>query len=165
MRTSGDADRAILLERAAQLAQPVEVEAVAHAEMLVFLLAGERYAVPAMALREVVMLTQRVPFPGAVAPIVGLTLWRGSLLRLIDVRARLGLPMTALNDLARVLVIEGATSTLGLLVDDVLEMRPIDVQQLDAPAVGTVRRTELIVGVTHDAIAVLSAERLLDLDP
>jgi purine-binding chemotaxis protein CheW len=165
MMSSRSSELAILRERAAQLAQRLESDVAVHTEMLVFVLAGERYAVPATALREVIMLTQRVPFPGAPAPIAGLTLWRGTLLRLVDIRALLGLPMTSLNDLARVLVMEGATTPLGLLVDEVLEMRAIDASKLDAPAMGTVRRTELIVGVTNDAIAVLSPERLLDLDP
>ncbi|HCT56290.1 MAG TPA: chemotaxis protein CheW [Gemmatimonas aurantiaca] len=156
---------AILRARAAHLAQRIEPEVVASTDVLVFMLAGERYAVPAATLREVVMLTQRVPLPGATVPVVGLTLWRGALLRLVDIRAMLGLPMTSLNDLARVLVMESATSTIGLLVDEVLEMRAIDVSQLEEPARGTVRHTDLIVGVTKDVVAVLSAERLLDLDP
>jgi len=165
MNTTESTDRAILLARAAHLAQPVVVETGTFTDMLVFVLAGERYAVPASAVREVVVLTQRVPYPGAVKPIVGLTLWRGALLRLIDIRTRLGLKATALNDLARVLVIEGARTTLGLLVDDVQEVRPIDVPRLRTPALGTVRHTELIVGVTADAVAVLTTERLLELDP
>ncbi len=151
---------AVLAERARALARVEAPPADGRVPMVLFQLAGERYAIDASCVREVFRLTELALLPGAAPPLVAGPVRRGDLLMVLDLRRGLGLPADALDDLRLVLVLERPGAAVGVLADEVLgivSLRPRDVDRsADART-----RNQYVHGVTHDAVAVLEASALL----
>lgn len=161
---TGEQVRALLEERARVLARPVgrgpgggTVEAVS------FVLADERYAIESRFVVEVFPLADLALLPGAKAPVLGVTGWRGGLLTVLDLRPLLGISTTALNDLGRVIVIGEARAAFGILVDSVREIVSLRECDVRAPPDGVAVRRDYVRGVTGDALVVLDGGRLLRL--
>ncbi len=157
---SEEQSRAILVERARELAKVETPLPDDRVSMVLFRLAGERYAIEASCVREVFRLTDLAMLPGAEPPLVAVTVRRGDLLMVLDLRRGLGLPADALDDLRLVLVIERPGAAAGLLADEVLEVVPLRPREIDRSAGGRTRN-DYVHGVTHDAVVVLEASALL----
>ncbi|TNC09373.1 chemotaxis protein CheW [Methylobacterium terricola] len=92
---------------------PVRTESV-----LALDLAGERYGLPADAVRAAVPAPETlVRVPGARDGLAGLATLRGRALPVLDLRRRLGLPSAPATGRRRLLVIEADGARAGLLVD------------------------------------------------
>jgi len=155
---------AILAERARKLAQPRVVASVgATVETISFLLTNETYAIETRYVISAFRLTAFAPLPGAPAPVFGLAVWRGDLLTLIDLRPALGLSVTALNDLSRVLVLGYDRPVFGLVVDDVRDLKTIRESEIGPLPSATPRNRRYLRGMTPDAVLVLDGDPLLRL--
>jgi purine-binding chemotaxis protein CheW len=151
-------DAAVLAERARLLARPVAApDARDVADAIVVRLAKELYAIEASAVLEAVALSELAPLPGAIPPVFAVTVWRGDLLLLLDVRRSLGLS-AALSDLRYVVVLAGDDGPVGILVDEIVGVRSFvlaDVRPLSAET-----PSDVIRGVTASAIVVLEPSAL-----
>ena len=156
--------RAVLEERARALARPSRTPApIDDLEAITFALANERYAIESRVVFEVFRLEDLSPLPGAKPPVFGVTAWRGELLTILDLRTVLGLRVTALNDLSRVLVLGADRPAFGILADavhDVVTLPASEVRQLPE---GVGPKREYLRGVTANAVLVLHAEQVLRL--
>jgi purine-binding chemotaxis protein CheW len=156
--------RAVLEERARALARPLRMSApIDDLEAITFALANERYAIESRYVFEVFRLEDLSPLPGAKPPVFGVTAWRGDLLTILDLRTVLGLRVTALNDLSRVLVLGADRPAFGILADavhDVVRLPASEVRQLPE---GDGPKREYLRGVTANAVLVLHAEQVLRL--
>ena len=149
-----DAD--VLRERALKLAKPVVVPAIDADALIVFRLADSHFAVPSSTAREVFKLRSFTPIPGAVLPLTAITVWRGTVLRLLDIREQLGLMGSALNDLSHVIVIGTAEARFGILVDRV------DRPGHDEETHRFPRESVMVAHVTGDGISVLNTEYMIE---
>lgn len=161
-------DRETLKARARDLARVPAVVAEGTTDMMVFRLAGEHCAVPALWLHDVARRVQVAPLPGAEPPVTAIAAWRGVLLPVVDLRSLLGLPEAGSEptpdaDL-RLLVLGRETAACGVMADEVEGMRAMEGASIRVPEEGVARRREFIDGVTDDAVMVISAERLLGLE-
>jgi purine-binding chemotaxis protein CheW len=153
----------VLAERARLLARPTAAASRADVlELIVFELAGERYAVETRYAVEVVGRAEVALMPGAEPPLVGITAWRGELLPVLDVRWILRLPTASPDQPALLLVLGQERATLAVLVDAVLDLR-----ELPASAFGPLpghagRGRGLLRGSTEDAVLLLAAADLID---
>jgi purine-binding chemotaxis protein CheW len=133
-------------------------------EVITLTLGGEQYAIESRFAFEVFHLNEFSRVPGARGALFGVTVWRGDLLTLLDIRPALGIPGTALHDLTRVIVLGDSGPAFGMLADRVHEMRTIADADIQSP---TERSAEsgraYIQGITQDAIIVLDAAQLLTL--
>ena len=156
--------RAVLEQRARALARPAGTPAtIDELEAVTFALAAERYAIESRYVFEVFRLDDLSPLPGAKPPVFGVTAWRGELLTILDLRTVLGLPVTALTDLSRVLVLGSDRPAFGILADavhDVVTFPASEVRQLPE---GVAARREYLRGITGDTVLVLEATKLLQL--
>jgi len=157
--------REVLAARARELAA-TSAPAESPGEMIetiVFTLAGQRYAIESRFVVEVFLLSElaRLPGGGADSPAVGLTGWRGRLLTILDLRQIMTLPTSALDDLARVIVLGGERPAFGVLADRVEELVTVPVAGLHAPHESVRVNRKFVRGVTEDALLVLDAEALL----
>ena len=158
--------REMLEQRARDLARPVEsVSEGPRLEVVTFSLSNEVYAVESRYVLEVFPLRELVPLPGAPPPVFGVTVWRGDLLTILDLRSVLGLPVAALDDLSRVLVLGAEHAAFGVLADAVRELVTIAASDVREPPVGgkTRARRDYLQGVTPDAVLVLDGQRLVRL--
>lgn len=156
-------DRQILRERARHLARPLVIAAsVAKIDGVAFSLGRERYAIDARFVFAVFRLESLTPLPGAKAPVAGVTQWRGDVLTVLDIRGLVGATTTSLDDLARVIVLGVDRPTLGLLadrIDDPIRLDSGAVHPL--PADRASRSSDMLRGITSDAVMVLDAPALL----
>ena len=155
--------RETLRERARHLAQPlVEASFTKRIDAVSFSLGRELYAIDARHVFAVFRLESLTPLPGARPPVAGVTPWRGDVLTVLDIRGLVGATVTALDDLARVIVLGTDRPELGLLADrmeDPLQLDAGSVHPLSAERAG--RGSEILRGVTSDAVVVLDAPALL----
>lgn len=96
---------------------------------------GRHFAVPVLAAREVVAGEPLTPVPQAPEHVLGVVNLRGHLLLLINADSFLGLPGSVVPTDYEALVVESGGVQLGLLVDRVGDVRPIDLTDVrPAPA-------------------------------
>lgn len=127
-------------------------------EAITFTLAGETYALESGYAYEVFRLATFSRLPSQNPLAFGVLVWRGQLLTILDVRSVLGLSVTALSDLARVIVIGKNRPEFGILADRAHEVMTIDREPLE-PAQGRA----YVSGITRDAVLVLDAAKILQL--
>ena len=156
--------RSILAQRAAKLAQPRIPDSTADTcQVVIFKLGSETCAMDAELVLNVFRLGGLALLPGAPAAVHGVTMWRGEVLTLLDLRGLLGMSTAALTDLGRVIVVGRTRAAFGFLADSVHGVRVIsrnDVHASRAPA-GT--RAGLVKGITSDALLVLDGKEVLSL--
>lgn len=86
--------------------------------VLVFELAGQYFALPITHVREVLPRATLIPMPEAPASLLGLLRLRGTLLPVLDLRQRLGLPASVPAIRQCIVVTQVAPQPVGLLVDE-----------------------------------------------
>jgi purine-binding chemotaxis protein CheW len=156
--------RRVLEERASALARPAVPPFTGDTlELITFALANEAYAVESRFVQAVLRLAELAPLPGAEPPAFGLTAWRGNLLTILDLRPVLGLPVGALNDLCRLIVLGEDRPAFGILADAVRELVTLPASEIREPPEGMPAKREYLRGVTVDALLVLDGEQLLRL--
>lgn len=127
-------------------------------ECITFTLGGETYALESRHVYEVFRLATFSRLPSRTPFAFGVTVWRGTLLTILDIRSSLGLSASALSDLSRVIVVGADRPEFGILADRVHELVTVDSAALD-PAPGRA----YVSGLTPDAVSVLDAAALLHL--
>lgn len=154
----------ILEARARKLAQRLDGDraSAATVEMLGFTVGRERYAIESHFVVAVMQLVDLVPLPGAQAPVIGVTRWRGDVLTVLDLRRVVGGAPRALDDLGRVIVVGETAAEFGVLadiLDGLLSLDPTALHPL--PSTRNVEIPGLLRGVTTDAIHVIDAPTLI----
>ncbi len=104
--------------------------------VLVFELAGHRFAVPAARVREVVRAVAFAPGPGSTSVVEGLVDLRGELIPVLDLRRHLGLTVRSLKLSDQLIVLELSSRAAALRVDAVGALLRIEAAGSDAPAPG-----------------------------
>ncbi len=113
-----------------------------------FRLDKEVYGINVMQVQEVLRLTEIAPVPGAPEYVMGIINLRGNVVTVIDTRKRFALGPKELDDAARIIIIEAAKYTVGILVDSVAEVVDLAMSEIEtAPSVGNENSSEFIQGV------------------
>ena len=107
----------------AHLARIQAAEAPQSRELLVFDLAGERYALPLSCVREIMRVPAITDVPRAPDAVLGVVSARGRVTTVIDLRRRLLFAERPLGPRTRVLLVAHGDEVLGLLVDAVLQVQ------------------------------------------
>lgn len=161
MPAESDAERQrrILRERAAALARPIE-DAVAdgQVDMLSFDVAGERYAVEARHVREVVGLPDVTRVGGAPPAIVGVINVRGEVLPVVDLRALTGVGTGGTS--SHVLVLDGVGAPLGLLADAPPDLVTVPPDGAVEPEDGV--GSDLVLRITPELVVLDGGKLLTD---
>lgn len=164
-RTSDDERaRLILEERARILARPppVEVRAADQLEVLIFALSGETHALETRLVREVGRLIDFTAVPGAPPVLLGVTNLRGEILPIFDLRRLIGIAPKGLTDASRLIVLGEEREELGLLADEVREVRTLGRDEvLDPPDALAGAGRNVLLGVTAEGVIVLDGAGLL----
>jgi purine-binding chemotaxis protein CheW len=159
---NADATRSILERRAARLAEPIVTDEKGDTyQVITFRLGSETCAIDARFVLNVFRLRGLALLPGAPAPVHGVTMWRGEVLTLLDLRGMLGMSTGALTDLGRVIVLGRSRAAFGFLADSVSGVRALSRGEVHASPGQTVGRHALVHGITSDAILVLDGEQVL----
>jgi len=115
--------------------EPAPLDALA--QLCTFRVGGEDYALDIMRLREIITPLPVTPVPRAPAFVEGVIRLRGDVIPVLDLRRRLGLPVTSPTRKTKVLIVLVAGRRLGLVVDEVTEVLRIPRAEI-RPAPGLV---------------------------
>jgi chemotaxis signal transduction protein len=153
----------ILEERAAALARSSdEEEQSGETISLVCLAVGdERYVVEVQDVQEIEPLDKLTPIPGTPAFWAGVVNLRGSMYAVLDVERYLGLPTSEAAENPKVALVSRGGLSVGLLVDEVAEIRKIRSSEIGPPVADGSSKAEVVRGVTPDMLSVLDLEALL----
>lgn len=156
----------ILRERALVLARtPPATDGDGALEVLQFTLSGERYAIAAAYVRQVVPAAMVSRIPSAPPFLSGITCVRGELLPVIDLRVVLKLDRDGAGGGSRLLVLGRERSELGFFADDADHIGTVRLHELSPPpAVLTGETRHYLAGVAPGPLFVLAGQVLLE-DP
>jgi purine-binding chemotaxis protein CheW len=146
-----------------------EAATITATQYLTFHLAEEMYALDVSKVREVLEVIPITAVPRTPVHMRGVINVRGSVVPVIDMRLRLGMPKTENTVdtciIVTELAIEGQAGIIGVLADAVSEVIDLEAGQIEPPPrFGTRVRGELIKGIgkRNDAfIIILDIDRVL----
>ncbi len=137
-------------------------------QLLCVRLGDQEFALSIQAIREIRGWISSTPIPHGPSYIKGMINLRGSVLAIIDLAERLGLPSTAVNATSVVVVIEAGDRVIGLLVDAVSDiMTATDDMRQVVPETGSVTSREYVEGLLmrdQQIISVLSIQAIMPKD-
>ena len=117
-------------------------------KLIIFKLGREEYGMDILRVQEIKRMMSITRVPSTPPFIKGVINLRGSVLPVIDLRTRLGLVEAELGDAARIIVIMANETTVGFIVDEVVEVTTINTQNVEvAHALSTGLSTEYISGI------------------
>ncbi|WP_432563207.1 chemotaxis protein CheW [Kineococcus sp. SYSU DK003] len=118
------------------------------ADFVTFEMAGESYALPMERVQEIIRMPELIRVPLGPAALEGLANLRGRVLPVVSLRSCCGLRAAEHDEATRVVVVEAAGATLGLVVDRVTAVVSVEPDQLESAegVQGTVR-SELLAAV------------------
>ncbi len=133
--------------------------------LVVLKIGEEQYGIPIQHVDEIQPFIRFTPLPGSPSFWTGIVNLRGSLYALLDLADYLEIPPNRTIEERKIAFVQAGDFVLGLLVDDVLEVRHILETDLGSSLIhsGRIHR-EAIRGLTADLLSVLDLEVLLS-DP
>jgi purine-binding chemotaxis protein CheW len=100
-----------------------------------FRLAAEEYGIEILKVREIIGLLPMTRVPNKLDAMRGVINLRGRIIPVVDLRRKFGLPASELGDQTVIIVVQyhqsGADLTVGMLVDEVLEVLKLDQDQIE----------------------------------
>lgn len=135
-------------------------------QYLTFKLAEEVFAVEVAKVREILELTSITKVPQTPDFMRGVINLRGSVVPVMDMRLKFGMPETEQTVNTCIIVVEvaheGETIIIGALADSVQEVFELEPDQIEpAPRIGTKLNTDFILGMgKHDGQFIM----ILDID-
>ena len=153
----------VLEERAAALARSSEDDERSGETvgMVVLVVGDERYGVEVQDVQEIEPLDKVTPIPGTPAFWTGVVNLRGSMYPVLDVERYLGLPASAEVENPKVALVSRGGLSVGLLVDEVAEIRKVRSSEIGPPVADGSSKAEVVRGVTPDMLSVLDLDALL----
>jgi purine-binding chemotaxis protein CheW len=105
--------------------------------LLGFMVGTERFALPLASVREILRPLPVTELPRPPKDVVGIVSVRGTATTLIDLRSRLKVAAAPQQNHARILLIDGGSESLGLLVDAVLQVYRLRQDEIElSPSLG-----------------------------
>ncbi len=130
--------------------------------ILVFLLDGREYAVPVHLVIEVARMVAVRKLPEAPHWVDGALNFRGRIVPVVDLRARLGMERREPDRSTSIVITRSESGPWGLVTDDLIEVLSVSPEELDSEE--TALSPVVICAVRHAdrLILVLDADRLHD---
>ncbi|HEY6005750.1 MAG TPA: chemotaxis protein CheW [Anaeromyxobacter sp.] len=132
------------------MSSPTDV--IERQQYLAFALAGGEYAVGILKVKEILQYEELTRVPSTPRSIRGILNLRGSVIPVVDLAVKFGLPETAVTKRTCVLVVEtafgGVPTVMGLVaeaVSEVIELGPDEIEE--PPAFGTRVKVDHLVGM------------------
>lgn len=142
------------------------------AQYLSFQVAGESYAVGVLQAREIIEYTTVTRVPHAPPAVRGVINLRGSVVPVVDLAVKFGLPASEIGRRTCVVIVEctldGESTVMGVMADavnHVLDLGAADIEP--APSFGTRVRTEYLKGMgklEQGFVLLLDMDKLLTTD-
>lgn len=124
-----------------------DADAEVVSEVLAFVLADERYALPLSSVREILKMPAVTEVPRAPQHVLGIISVRGRITTVVDLRRRLRMPESPLTKATRVLLVDDGREILGFLVDRVLSVYRLRRDEVELAAVMGGDTADYVAGI------------------
>ncbi|MEI7816201.1 MAG: chemotaxis protein CheW [Desulfuromonadales bacterium] len=145
-----------------------ELIAESHLEFLCFRVYDEIYGINIMDIKEIIKLREVTEVPRAPFFVLGVLSLRGTIIPVIDMRIRLGLPSEKSTGKERIIVIKNNNSFSGLQVDEVIKVVQVPLSAVEAaPSILDGIDREFISGLGRcdgRLIIILNLENIADIN-
>lgn len=126
----------IVLEEGSKEVLPVSQEKVLIEDekmigMTSFILGDEEYGIEIEQVQDIIKVPPISPIINSPFSILGMSNYRGTLISVMDLRVRLGLPQQPLSRKSRIIVVKIKNELLGLLVDQVTQVLKVNENQME----------------------------------
>jgi purine-binding chemotaxis protein CheW len=102
-------------------------------QLVSFKLGKELYGIEITKVREIILIAEITHIPETPHFLKGLINLRSTVIPVIDLRARFGLPEAELSDESRIMVLQACGKTIGIVVDAVSEVLRVKRDQIAPP--------------------------------
>jgi purine-binding chemotaxis protein CheW len=126
----------------------VPASASGSIQLVSFRLAQEEYGIEITRVREIILMGVITRVPQTPTYVKGLINLRSTVIPVVDLRIRFGLPESEATDASRIMVVHVGGKTIGIVVDSVSEVLRVSTDQI-APPPPTVAKggTEYLTGL------------------
>lgn len=133
-------------------------------KVLIFLLAGEKYAIEFKYIQEVIPLNEYTPLPSIPDFIIGIINVRGKIYSIVDLKRVFNLPDKDLTKLTKVVLVKNKLMEFGIIVDDTLSIfNYIPVERIKPlPATFKPVQKKYSQGIFADNILILNINSILN---
>jgi purine-binding chemotaxis protein CheW len=135
-----DSQQALVADRGLNRAQNTVIQLVG------FRLDNEDYAIAITKIQEIILMKPITRIPQVPDFIEGLINLRGSVIPIVNLRKRFGLPPREIDDETRTIVVNVHEKTVGCVVDSVTQVMRISRDQIQPPPLG-------VMAVNHQYLA------------
>jgi purine-binding chemotaxis protein CheW len=118
-------------------------------QLVGFRLDNEDYAIAITKIQEIILIKPITRIPQVPDYIEGLINLRGSVIPIVNLRKRFGLPPRELDDETRIIVVNVHDKTVGCIVDAVTQVMRINRDQIQPPPLG-------VLALNHQYLAGLA---------
>lgn len=108
-------------------------DATNHIQLACFILEDKQFAVDIMRIREIIVPHQLSPFPCSTELLEGVINLRGTVIPVMNMRKRFGIPVIDDAAAGKVLIVTLVGQLLALIVDDVMEVISVPVTDIKSP--------------------------------
>lgn len=106
---------------------------VTHIQLACFTLGDKQFAVDIMRIREILVPQKLSPLPCASELLEGVINLRGSVIPVMSLRKRFGMPVEKDAPVGKLLIVSLVRQLLALVVDDVMEVISVPVAEIKPP--------------------------------
>ncbi|HVP65936.1 MAG TPA: chemotaxis protein CheW [Anaeromyxobacteraceae bacterium] len=114
-----------------------EAAAALAGKFMTFKLGAEEYGIEILKVREIIGLMEITRVPRVSTWIRGVINLRGKVVPVVDLRVKFGMSATSSTEQTVIIVVQcaigGRELTMGILVDQVLEVLPLEASQIEPP--------------------------------
>jgi purine-binding chemotaxis protein CheW len=108
-------------------------QSIGTTQLVSFRLANELYGIEITKVREIILITEITRIPQTPHYVKGLINLRSTVIPVVDLRAKFGLPESELTDESRIMVLQAGGKLIGIVVDAVSEVLRIKQDQIAPP--------------------------------
>ncbi|HHJ35729.1 MAG TPA: purine-binding chemotaxis protein CheW [Gammaproteobacteria bacterium] len=162
-----------MLDKKDEDTTPIEKTHEPMMRLITFHIANEIYGVEVCNVREILLINQNFPVPGAPDHVLGITNIRGNVVTIIDARKRFDLPEIDFSnpiykESARMIVVEAGNETAAVLVDSVSDVIDVEKSAVDlSPKIKLNNDSRFISGVVSHSdglVIILNVDKFLSDD-
>lgn len=147
------------------LKKEAELSADDH-QFLTFTLLGEEFGIQILRVQEIKGLTRITPIPNMPTYIKGVINLRGTVIPVIDLRAKFRLPESEYNQFTVIIVVNIGEKVLGLVVDAVSDVLNVTDENIEpVPNLGDHADTQFMTGIAKcedRLVTLLNMDQLID---